>query len=66
VPVVEHPVTRIPAPPVADPIGEDYGRSRQPARVAAPARANDDRSATASIAAGAAGAPEKMSDGPRS
>jgi hypothetical protein len=61
----ERPAVRTPAATV-DPAGEDYGRSRSPARVAAPARANDDRAASASIAAGAAGAPDKMSDGPRS
>ena len=60
----ERPVARIPAPTV-DQVGEDFGRPRQPARVAAPPRPNDERAVAASIAAGAAGAPEKMSDGPR-
>ena len=63
-PADERPVGRIPAPTV-DPVREDLGRSRQPARVAAPARSNEDRAAASSLAPGAAGAPEKMSDGPR-
>ncbi len=62
-PAEERPVARIPAA-VVEPAGDDLGRSRPPARVAAPAR-HEDRAGTGSLAAGAAGAPEKMSDGPR-
>jgi hypothetical protein len=58
------PITRLPVPSTVDPGVEEQGRSRPPARVAASARPREERPA-ASIAAGAAGAPEKMSDGPR-
>ena len=58
------PAARIPSGVSTDPIGDDLGRSRQHARVAAPARAHEKR-APASIAARAAGSPEKMGDGPR-
>ena len=61
----EQPVARIPATVMADPIGEDPSRARQPARVAAPARMHEERAAPASIAARAAGSPDQMSDGPR-
>ena len=63
-PAASH-VTPRPAPPSPDGGTEDPGRPRAAARVAAAPRARDDRPAPASIAAGAAGAPEKMSDGPR-
>jgi hypothetical protein len=57
------PITPLPVPSTVDPGVEDHGR-RAPARVAASARAREERPA-ASVAAGAVGAPEKMSDGPR-
>jgi len=62
----EHTVTRVPAPSAVDNGADDHGRARPAARVAASARAHTERTAPASIAAGAAGAPDKMSDGPRS
>lgn len=65
-PAAEHPVTRLPAPAAVDNAADDHGRARPAARVAASARAHDERTASASIAAGAAGAPDQMSDGPRS
>ena len=63
-PTPERPATRVPTA-APDPVGDDFGRARQPARVAAPAQSSDDRAAVRSVAAGAAGSPEKMSDGPR-
>lgn len=63
-PTNERPMGRVPVATV-DVVHEDFGRPRQPARVAAPARSTDDRATAGSLAPGAAGAPEKMSDGPR-
>jgi len=65
-PPVELPVARLPAPSAVGNGADDHGRSRPAARVAAPARAHETRTPPATIAAGAAGAPEQMSDAPRS
>jgi len=58
---IEPHVTRIPAAPL-EPGTDDNGRSRSPARVAA-ARPSGK---AAIVAAGAAGSPDRMGDGPRS
>ena len=62
----EHTVTRLPAPSAVDNGADDHERARPAARVASAARGHNERTASASIAAGAAGAPDQMSDGPRS
>ena len=59
-------VMRVPAPVAVDPDVDEQARSRMPARVAAAPRSHEDRATARSIAAGAAGAPAKMGDGPRS
>jgi hypothetical protein len=58
-------VVRIPPAVTPDVSGDENGRARQPARVAA-ARSNVQPAAGASIAAGASGAPDRMGDGPHS
>ena len=63
-PAQPRPVTRLPSPGATD--TDEQARLRQSARVAAAARTPDEqRTKPMSIAAGATGAPEKMSDGPR-
>ena len=58
-------VTRI-SPALPESVGDENGRSRAPARVAAAPRAAGQGGPAAAVAAGASGAPERMGDGPRS
>lgn len=55
-------------PPVATPesAGDENGRSRAPARVAASPRSSSQAGPAGAVAAAAAGSPERMGDGPRS
>ena len=63
-PRLEPGITRI--APVPESAGDENGRSRAPARVAASPRAAGQGGPAAAVAAGASGAPERMGDGPRS
>ncbi len=63
-PRVEPGIARI-SPALPDAVGDDNGRSRAPARVAAAPRTAGQGGPAAAVAAGASGAPERMSDGPR-
>ena len=63
-PRLEPGITRI-APALPDSAGDENGRSRAPARVAASPRTSGPGGPAAAVAAGASGAPERMSDGPR-
>jgi hypothetical protein len=58
-------IPRMPPATIPDSVGDDIGRSRAPARVAASARPPGGTPAAA-VAAGASGGPERMSDGPPS
>jgi hypothetical protein len=57
-------VTRMPSVATPEPIGDENGRSRTAARVAAAPRSSGPGGPAAAVAAGAAGAPERMTDGP--
>jgi hypothetical protein len=57
-------VPRVPPLVTPEPAGDENGRSRPPARVAAPSRPAGQSGPAAAVAAGAAGAPERMGDGP--
>jgi hypothetical protein len=63
---VDPSATRRPPSMPAESAGEENGRSRHPARVAASPRPAGQGGPAAAVAAGAAGAPDRMGDGPRS
>jgi hypothetical protein len=58
--------SRVPPVAASESVGDENGRSRTAARVAASPRSPGQAGSAAAVAAAAAGAPERMSDGPRS